>query len=203
LYIAASVFTIASTLAADDPWLNLQRVTHDRSYVILMHDHSCVAGKIERTDVQSAIFRVGSSDRVISRSEVLMVCESLHLSGIACAPTDAIFSGRSSWKDVISILPARHEYVEGETKAGLRFTQSGRYHDSLIVGTGNVNKTDAKFVSYLRWKPLSDGQEDLRERGMGFLLPTIWHNLVSSSGRLTVPLYDASQPEDNSEITCK
>jgi hypothetical protein len=131
LYIVASVFTIASALAADDPWLNLQRVTHDRAYVIVMRDHSCVVGKIEMSDNQSAKFRVGSSDRVFPRSEVLMVCESLHLSGIACAPADAIFSGRSSWKDVISILPARHEYLEGETKAGVPFTKAGRYQAHL------------------------------------------------------------------------
>jgi hypothetical protein len=69
----------------------------------------------------------------------------------------------------------------------------------------NIRKDDVSTVSYIRAKPLSDSAAyaDDELAWMKVFDPQLWPHLMHLESPLTVPLYDASLPEDDSSIVCR
>ena len=76
---------------------------------------------------------------------------------------------------------------------------------NTLTQTKTLTKQDILTVDYVRQKPLTDDEEYLAQEA-GFLLlfsPMSYVRAAGVSLKLDVHLYDASKPEDNSEVICK
>jgi hypothetical protein len=196
-----AVFLFACTglaaAEADDSWLNLKRVTHDRAYTVVFRDFHCLEGHLLSVSEDSALLRIEpAQELVIQRSQILRVAD--HLNDAAHA---AVFSGRSSWNDVNTADPKGSEYLSVLTKQN----QQQRWKkpivsDDSISGNGKViPKNEVRLVYYFRHTPLSDSEEYLvQEQGTVFA-PRLWFN-GNLMRKIGVLLYDSEAQEDDSPI---
>jgi hypothetical protein len=193
----------AVTLCAagdDNGWRNLEHVTRDRDYTVVLRDLRCIQGRLLSTGDDAISLQIDQARQaIIKRARVLRVGEYRN------APShDTVFSGRSSWADVVTGEPKASEYLLIVTKKG----EQVHWHrpnvsESSVSGDGKtLLKSDVRLVSYVRFTPLTRQEEYAEHEGVALAAPRLWFNLAML-GEITVPLYDSDVTEDNSPVTCK
>jgi hypothetical protein len=139
------------------------------------------------------------------RQQVINRVHILRIADYRNAPShDTVFSGRSSWADVIAAEPKASEYVLVITKRGEAFRwRRPMVSADSIAGDGKVvPKSDVRFVSYVRFTPLTSSEEYALHEGIVLFAPRLWFN-GAMLRKISVLLYDAEAKEDNSPVACK
>ncbi len=194
---------IASTCAgAQSPADPLQKTGESSTLTFVMKDGACVRGTVVKAD--SASVRVQPLKQKaldLRRDELLQVSQGNAL----------VFSARSSWSDVLSAHLYPREALVVVTKSGKTIkgtvVNAGSAGISIRHGltTSNLPKLEVSTVDYLRWKPASDGFNLALEEAPWALIfyPEFYGRAAGVEGRVTVRLYDSSQPEDDSKLSRK
>ena len=189
----------------DDQWNNVKQVTRRTNYIFVTRDHDCLGGKVKHIDESViTIMRRNAPEITIQRTDLLRITSGEWAPGV-------IFSGRSSWSDVVNIA-GKHFYA---TIAVL--TKSGQEHKGKLLSVSDkamalessgknvtIAKNEVSTVSYIRPKPLSESAAyaDDELAWMKIFDPQLWPRLLHLQSLLSIRLYDASLPEGNSAIVC-
>ena len=205
--LATSVFAPAKS-PLDDSWLVLNEITHKRSYMIETRDRKCVWGTIAGVTADHVTAKVhipgssGSPDTVVfPRDEVLRVTSG----------RPAYYSGRSSWSDVRSLQVKGRERLRIVTTAGKSYQVKPPYAASdegialqILGKSTKVSKSEIAKVYHVVTKPLTDfGEYSLDELGPMIIFDPVWYVYgFHLEPYVSVLLYDASEPEDNSSLQC-
>jgi hypothetical protein len=190
---------------SDDQWNTFRQVKHRANYIFVTRDRNCIGGKIKHMDDSAvAITQSTASDIVIQQPDLLRITYGAWGPGV-------IFSRRSSWSDIVSIV-GKHFQPEIVV-----VTASGQEHKGKLVRasdksmilkssgkTVNIVKDEVSRVSYIRPKPLSESAAyaDDELAWMKVFDPQLWPHLLHLESPLSVRLYDSSLPEDSSAIVC-
>ena len=189
----------------DGQWNDVAKLTRRASYIFVDRNHSCVDGKIKEVDDRAVtIIRGNSPEITTERTHLLRITSGGWAGGV-------IFSGRSSWSDVVRIVGRRfHPEIAVVMK-------SSQEHKGKLLSASdvaltleisrkrvNISKDEVSTVSYIRPKPLGDSAAyaDDELAWMKVFDPQLWPHLLHLQPPLSVRLYDASLPEDNSSIVC-
>lgn len=202
LILAVSILLPALTRAADieDGWRNLKRVTRDRLYAVVLHDGHCAKGFLVSANDQVIVVRDSAKDVVIKRADALRVSDdNLH-----AGAHDTVFSGRSSWSDVMAADPKGPGYLHISMKGGeeLKWSKPTVSDGSLSFEGRKVAKTEVRYVSYVRLKPLTRSEQYVSHENVDWLAPRLWFNYLML-GKISVLLYNAELVEDNSPAGCR
>jgi hypothetical protein len=208
LLCAASALAWCSE-ANNTQWNNLRQVTHRATLLFVDRNRDCLRGKIKSVDDSAVMLTLRTgAERKIDRGNVFRV-------SIGGWPFQLIFSGRSSWSDVIGLIPPLraskwHPKVVVRAKSGVE--QSGYLleasQDKISIKTSgqahDIAKQEVSTVTYVRPKPASDSAQYANEELVFFKIfdPEVWPVLFHTQGSLSVRVYDATLSEDNSRITC-
>jgi hypothetical protein len=136
---------------------------------------------------------------LIKRSQIARVTDNPTEPGRA-----AVFSARSSWLDVKAAEPKASEYLHIVTKSGeeWKWRRPAVSDNSIASERITVDKPDVRYVSYVRLKPLTVEEEFFHQEDLRWLASIPWLNDLVS-GKISVLLYNADAPEDNSPIVCR
>ena len=192
-----TVGAIASPAA--DEWDNLKQVTHRRSYGFALRDGTCVTGRIVAVTADSVKIKQ-PNPATLKRPDVVRVSDGTHV-------YDVVYSGRSSWSDVLRGLPSTREYLRVVTKDGTRYEgDPAQFSESGLTlskkgRSEKIQKTDVARVYYVRLKPLSDSAQYSAQEH--FILDAqLWPYYWNIGVHMPVLIYDSPAPEDNSKIVC-
>jgi hypothetical protein len=207
----ALILVVCSALvpAADNEtgWKVLkEQITRRRNYNFLLREGRCLTGWIDKVGDNDVEVTTGSNGkpvrRTLVRRDILQVTDTL---------PGLVYSGRSSWVDVRSTATDLHGLrmrvitKAGQTVAGIGVSAS-ESDLTLKTADGKVKsaKPDVARVELVREKPWSDRAEFAgQELGkLAVIEPEIWPHLLHATGVIDVPLYDASEVEDNSQTAC-
>jgi hypothetical protein len=208
--VATSLFASAKSPDQHDSWSVLGQITHKRSYEIETRDRKCVWGTITRVAVDGLAVKVytpnssGSAHTVMfhmfPRADVLRV-----RSG------PIYYSGRSSWADVSSVQVKARERLKIVTSAGKTYPVKQPYTVSddgitldLSGKSTKLSKREIAQVYYLVPKPLTDfGDYSMDELGPMIIFDPDWYIWgLHLERHVSVLLYTAGDPEDNSSSQC-
>lgn len=197
--LAMPVMTI-SAAGVEDGWNNLRHVTKDRAYTVIFRDGHCAHGALVSVNAQSAVLSNASGGTlVINRAEVLRVSDT------PSAPIhDAIFSGRSSWIDVKEAAPRGDQYLDiiASSAEEWKWKQPRVLNDSVLFDGKAAARTDIRYVSDVRYKPLTRTEEFVHHENVDLLAPRLWFHAVML-GKISILLYRSDAPEDNSPLECR
>ncbi len=134
-------------------------------------------------------------------------------------PLFTVYSGRSSWEDLLALTPFQSKTHPGFTLHMSVFTKDGRFHRALLsqVTDRDITLVDAfgketvfpkagiSRVDYIRDKPLSDTEEfHWEELAMLRVFdPQLYPRLFHIEDTMRVRLFDSAMPEDNSSVECR
>jgi hypothetical protein len=188
-----------------DGWDNLKHVTRHRTYTFLARDLHCVGGEIVSVTADSVTLKLPEGEVTkLERVDVLSV------SGY---PSYIIYSGRSSWSDVLAHRFYPTEGTRIWTKVGNEYNGkilSASDSDIAIGATDKsikITKGDVSSVDIISYTPLSDHDEWWAEEcsflPICLLNTHLWPRTLGIGRRMRVRLYDSSLPEDNRSVTCK
>jgi len=189
-----------SAAAPGDGWRNLKHVIRDRPYAVILRNKQCEYGALSSVGQQALVLATYSGRGVlIKRSDIARVTDN------PAEPTrGAVFSGRSSWIDVKAAAPEAAEYLHIVTKDGeeWKWKQPTVSDDSITSQRITVDKADVRYVSYIRFKPLTVEEEFFHQEDLKWLaaIPLL-RDLAP--GRISVLLYNSDLPENNSPIACR
>jgi len=192
-------------LSQDAGWQNLNSVTRRRDYDFVRRDRVCLSGQILAVDASSVLVNVSTGNaryRATVRSSDL-----IRITDGESVVRAAIFNRRSSWMDIgqVGRVGPRERILvttlDGQSHVGTSVTVDG---DSLKLSEErphSYRKGKIRRVQYVRTKSITATQEYFAHENVSFLDPQLWWGgwLL---GTISVPLYDSSLPEDNSEVTC-
>lgn len=206
---------LGSALAAAtarDKWSNLKLIRHDNTYTFAMRGGACVSGQIaavtgDTVDVE--VLNVSTLGAKGARSSMVRIKrQDLICVKDGTSPNDIVYSGRSSWSDVLGIRGIfAGEYLLLVTKTGkekkgkllagsLRELRLKRWGKSTEIA-----KSDVSMVYYVRTRPPSESVV-WSEQEMFLFDPRLWPYMLGVAPKMKVLLYDASQPEDDRPILC-
>lgn len=200
----ASGLCLSQAKPPDTQWSNVKEMSRKTTFIFVLRDRHCAWSRIKRAD--DSTVTIGETQEV-----VLQRADLLRVTSAAWAPS-VIFSGRSSWFDVEALIGSKfHPPISIITKSGQQ--RSGKLvdcsDDHLAIESGGretrIGKEDISTVSYVRPKPLSDGAAYANsELAWGKIFdPQLWPIMLHLQPSVSVRLYDASVPEDNSRILCE
>jgi len=180
--------------------MNLGHLERDY-FSFLLRDGTCQAGKIRAISRESVTLDQGGRPRgqiAITRTEVLQVRDS-----------DPLYSARSSWSDVGLVQQHKHEHLIVKLKSGKTISgpAAGVIGEQLSLRTVSdvkwIAKADLATVDWVRVTPAARLQWLAQEAGpAAVLFPNMWPRMLGIGLLMTVRLYDADQPEDNSPAAC-
>jgi hypothetical protein len=89
------------------------------------------------------------------------------------------------------------------TKSGeeWKWKQPTIAEDSLIFEGKTVAKANVRYISYVRFKPLTKSEEYFHHKNVDLFAPRLWFNALML-GRISVLLYNSELAEDNSPAGC-
>jgi hypothetical protein len=192
----------------DQSWKNLSELKHLTRLILVTKERHCAAGSLESvgyTDVTVKL--LDGTTATFHRADLLRVNRGAWSWGL-------LFSNRSSWLDV-TILPTKRPKfptrVRVETKDGQKYegTLTDASDDGLTLQSGgkttDLQKSVIATVSYIIQKPASDSAIYMDEEGLflKFFDPELWPYFFGVEGSWSIKLYDASLPEDDSQIVCQ
>jgi hypothetical protein len=206
----------------DDPWQALKHLPRIVGFVFVEHDMTCQYGQIKAVTDQNVLIRTDRSDVTIEKSNLIRV--RLGFGGRSVPPNNrnlvlaTVYSGRSSWSDLIEFMPFQSESQSGfivrmsvtTTGGKLHRGSLGRVTDSGISLTDafakeiSIPKTEVSRIDYIRDKPLSDREEfHWDELAMLRIFdPVLYPRLFHLGDKMPVRLYNSDVPEDNSPVQC-
>jgi hypothetical protein len=195
---------VSLAAAPNDGWNNLKNSIRNCSYVVLSRDGRCTVGKFVSADEQSLQLQVmnakGTYDPIsLQRAQILRVSEDSNQT-----THNTVFSGRSSWSDVKTAEPQASEYLSVITKQDqeLKFKKPKVTDDIITVGRTTVKRDDIRFVSYVRFKSISDSAaRNWGEAGI-FVWPAFWI-YQRMLPKISVLLYNSAEKQDDSTLECK
>jgi hypothetical protein len=193
-----------SSSGTDEGWDAVTHLNRNSSFTFVDRNHTCTSGKIKgANDRKVTVSRQNGSDIDITRTDLLRITSGGLAPGV-------VFSGRSSWSDVVRVVGRRfHPNIAVVTKSGeehkgklLTASETG-----LTIGhagkKADINKSEVSIVSYVRPKPLSDSTEYLDDElaWMKVFDPQLWPRMLHLQS-MSIRLYDSSLPQDDSTILC-
>jgi hypothetical protein len=190
---------------SDDQWNTFRQVKHRANYIFVTRDRNCIGGKIKHmNDSAVTITQENASEIVIQQPDLLRITYGAWGPGV-------IFSRRSSWSDIVSIVGKNFQ------PEIVVLMTSGQEHKGKLVGASdksmilkssgrplNIVKDQVSMVSYIRPKPLGESAAyaDDELAWMKVFDPQLWPQLLHLESYLSIRLYDSSLPEDSSAIVC-
>jgi hypothetical protein len=205
--LATSIFSSAKSPDQADSWSVLNKITHKRTYTIETRDRKCTWGRItevtpDRLTVTANNPKSYSPATVIfPRSDVLRVA----------AGRRVYYSGRSSWVDVSSIRVEGRERLKIVTTVGKTYEAKLPYtvsDDSVTLPAPakatKISKSDIALVYDIVVKPLTDTGEYLQDELGPMIIfdPYLYEYGLHLEQYVSVLLYKADDPEDNSPAQC-
>ena len=197
---------LAAAPQTDVPWNNLSRLTHHASFIFVDVERNCAVGSVQQlTDSFVVVKRKDGKVLTIQRPDLMRVTYGANARGV-------LFSGRSSWFDIVSLISQPfHPELRVETASGHEHkgTLVVTSDTALVLQTGqrkiDLRKEDIARVTYIIAKPLSSSAAyaDDELAFMKVFDPELWPKLLGLQGSLSVRLFDASFPQDNSPVVCK
>ena len=207
--LIASFVVLCSLASAKPPdaveeWNALKTLPHDNNYYLVTNSGECFQGPIAHIGSDRLILSSWTSGKArvsFAKKDILAFGFARHF----------YYSNRNSWYDASHTILYDHESLVIATRSGKRYKVQGKYTftpESITFPDGQTErslaKADVERIYLDAVKPLSAGRAyALGELGLGVVFDgdayRYWWHL---EGRLSVLLYDASQPEDNRPISC-
>lgn len=193
-------------------WNNLRLIRHDNVYKFALRGGKCLSGQIATVADDAVGIRItelplAKSKRAkvpvvrIKREDLIRVKDGMNF-------IDIVYSERSSWSDLLNLRdidPGEYLLV---VKKGLKQVKgklaSGTQADLTLRRWGNshvIAKSDVSLVYYVRTRPASDSVI-YSEQEMFLIDPRLWPYMLGVAPKMSVLLYDASRPEDDTPIQC-
>ena len=190
----------------DDQWNNVATLTRRATYIFIDRNHTCFDGMIKQVgDRAVTITRLNAPEITVERTSLLRITSGAWAGGV-------LFSGRSSWSDVVRIV-GRHFHPNVALVMKSRQEYKGKLLSAsdatlILKSSGkkvNVGKDDVSTISYVQPKPLSSSAAyaDDELAWMKVFDPQLWPRLMRLQSSMSIRLYDASSPQDDSSIICK
>ena len=217
------VFAVPPCFADGDPWQSLRSLKRGLSFVFIQNDQTCQYGELKEVADSNVSIKTNQGIVVIPKADLVRVRSGF--GGLSVAndnpnlPLFTLYSGRSSWVDVLAFAPFESQ---GHPYSTLNFsvrTKDGRLHKGFLskvtaeeitltdkVGTAaTFRKGQIAQVDYIREKPLNDTQEFYwEELGMGIIFdPLLYPRLFHLGDKMPVTLYQSTRAEENSAVMCK
>ncbi len=197
----------------DAAWANLKRVTKAGVYEVFARNHdSMISGRIRQVSDRSIVIRQGidgqDSAVEVLRQDVVEIRD--NTAGL-------LYSGRNTWNQVASLAGLEMQgFNVGKgrfsivTKSGTRYlsrslnvTATGISMPTQKAGEETIPKAQVATVDYIRAAPWRESAEwSYQEFGpLAVVNPAYWPHMVHANGKVVVPVYDSSLPED--DTPCK
>lgn len=208
--LATPAISQSELLKEEDSWLLLNKITHKRTYSIETRDGQCIWARIKAVTpdrLTAKVHSTGSSHpllKTFNRNDVVHV-------GVAMWGAELYYSSRSSWADVAILRVGSREQLNIVTKSGKTYDVKQPYtvsNDGVATTVSgkqlNLPKNDIARIYAIVEKPLTDQQAyNVDELGPMIIFDPYFYEYEFHLERyVSVLLYDASQPEDNSPA-CK
>ena len=218
--LAFQILVISAYCAeAKDPWQSVRQLPHHASFMFLERDQTCYDGQISSTTDQHVIIHTDKSDLSIAKADLLRIqrgpCRVSSTYQVTYQVPSVVYSGRSSWVDIIGFMPYLSLKYHREVSI-LVATLDGKVlkgnlkeaTDTEIVVIDSLNKetqiakTQVSWVDYLQTKPLSDTQEYCWDElaALQIFDPVLYPRMFHLGDKMAVRLYDRTLPEDDSPI---
>jgi hypothetical protein len=199
--------------AEDDAWTQLGSVDRSNLYTVALRSGKCGEGYIVKLDRSFIIIDSDSPPRrkvatvhhevTIARADVLRIGEGTELREI-------LFSGRSSWADVLASHVGPREPLMVALKSGRQMEAvpaATSAADLTLKSRGKqivVPKIDISRVLYVRYKPVSVNYRWFAQEASIFALlsPKTWQYALKINAMISVLLYDSAMPEEDSLVGC-
>jgi hypothetical protein len=194
------------TSSTDAQWDTVAGIDRRASLTFVDRNRNCLGGKIGQVDNRTVtVVQRNAPETTLERMNVLRISSGDWAGGV-------VFSGRSSWSDVVRIVGRRfHPDIAVAMKSGEEY--KGRLlsaSDTVLTVESSkkktiINKSDVSTVGYIRPKPLSESAEYANEElaWMKVFDPQLWPRLLHLQSSMSIRLYDASLPQEDSSIVCK
>jgi hypothetical protein len=205
--LATSISSSAKSPDQPEPWLILNKITHKRSYKIETRDRKCVWGTITSITTDHLTAKVSSNlsyspnTVIFPRVDVLRVWTGRIV----------YYSGRSSWSDVSSLRMKGRERLKVVTAVGKTYEVKPPYtvsDEGITLNTSGkstmISKGEIAQVYDIVVKPLTDRGEYLADELGPMIIfdPDLYVYALHLEQYVSVLLYNASDPEDNSPVQC-
>ena len=209
--LAFGAITAQSWAVANDAaWNNLKHVTHSGSYHLISRTGQFV-GKITNVTDALIVIKEGYGKGApieIPRTDVIQISD---------GAAGLLYSSRNSWSEVISLAGMKMQGFDVGKGSFRVVTVAGRQYLTKTLRVTNsdvtaepqrghevtVPKAEVARVDYIRAAPWPEGVEQgYQEFGpLSVFNPGYWPHMLHFNGKITVPVYDASLPEN--DVPCK
>jgi hypothetical protein len=225
LILIASAMPVSDAVCAtgDDAWHRLRLLKHDVDLVFIERDGACINGRIKAVEDNRVLISEGRSEAAIDRASLIRVRLGFGgrpvLSNNPNMPLFTVYSGRSSWADLVAFAPfqskdhpgfALHLSVTGKDGKLHRGNLSSITEDDITLADpfgalAVFPKAEVSYVDYVREKPLNDTEEfHWEELAMLRIFDVnLYPRLFHSGDTMSVRLFDSSIPVDDSPVQCK
>ena len=203
-----------------DTWKSVQRLPHHASFMFLEKDRACHFGQIQAVTDQRVVVRTDKSDITIARANLLRIQRGRSSASSAklFLPLSMVYSGRSSWADILWFMPLISKWPSVEVRVSVATTDGQLRRGDLKEVTEaeivlrdpfgketQISRTTVSRVDYIQTKPLSDQQEfDWEELAMFRIFdPVLYPRMFHTGDTIPVRLYDRALSEDDSPAQCR
>lgn len=212
----------ASCFAQAGPSQQLRLLKRGIGYVFIERDLTCRYGELAKVTNADVLIETKKGSVTLRIANLLRVRSGFGgrpvENGNVNLPLFTLYSGRSSWTDVLAFSPfvsKGHPYSvenfslktkDGKTHKG--FLSNLTHNEITLTDRAGAAATFPKDqidqVDYIRYKPLNDTQEFYwGELGMGVIFdPVLYPRLFHLGDTMPVTLYRSTLPEDNSVVQC-
>jgi len=206
--LATSIFSSAKSPDQVEPWLVLNKITHKRSYEIETRDRKCTWATITEVTPDHLTAKVHPLNS--SRSLDTVIFPRADILRVTSGPV-VYYSGRSSWSDVSSLRARGRERLKIITTVGKSYKVKPPYtvsDEGITLHTSGestkVSKSEIAQVYDVVAKPLTDfGEYSVDELGPMIIFDPDWVVYrLHLEQYVSVLLYNAGDPEDNSPAQC-
>lgn len=206
----------------NDPWQAIRQLNRGVGYVFVKRDMTCQYGQLKKVTGSSVSIKTDRADVVIDRSALLRVRWGFGGRSVKDdnpnLPLFILFSGRSSWGDLLAFQPFESKEHPGSTLHFSLTTKDGKSHrgilrevepEAIVLAdsfgtTSTFGKGQIGQVDFITQKPLSDTEEfHWEELAMLRVFdPQLYPRMFHIGDTLAVTLYQSRRTEDDSKIAC-
>jgi len=194
-------------------WNNLKHITHGGSYSFVSRGEKCFQGKITEVKDGSIVVK-RTSDNGANKPVELLRADVIRIDD---GTAGLLYSGRNTWNEVVSLASEEMSGFNVGKGSFLVVTKSGKKLSSrtmkvtasdLTLGEPGheekVSKAQVASVGYVRASSWAEGVEWTHQEfgPLAVFDPRYWPHVLHLSGTLTVPVYDASLPENDTAVAC-
>jgi hypothetical protein len=215
--LAIQAFAIlAHCTDTNDPWRSMKQLPHGVMFVFVERDLTCHEGKVKTVTDQAVLLRSGKSVITIEKSNLLRVGRGhLDYPQGSLATLAVVYSGRSSWADLIDLAKSpswRQVSISVATTGGKSYggelwkvTETNISLRDSFGKEASIPKTEVSHVDYIQQKPLSDDGEYAWDElaQLRIFDPELYPRLFHVGDTVPVRLYDRAASEDDSPLYCR